>query len=600
MTNEHWRVRLTEARELHRAGQLVLARPAYETLLDAVPEDVEVRGLLGVLALQEDRIDDAEALLRQAVAGGGDACVHLRNLNNLLALLQRTGDVEAARNIVAEGLPGWPEGAVPDASERQTVLSLCGALLLLDQAPAARALLERAIPEPNDDAEALGLAGRVLLALGEAAPAAVALERAVKLAPDDCELLIALSYAQDQLGQRDEANASMKTIVRLGSVYAAPSSPSQRATILVLNPAPRNVRNPGRGISALHFAVNFPTQFAATMQDEFQFHSIFADVPATNLPRSLPRADVILNNCADPETINVPGRLENVVETMERAGAPVINDPRAVFATTRQKVAPLLAGIPNLKIPRIERYRTDLSPAAEIAADIEGRFDYPVIIRRCQAHTSARLQHSLTERVTILAEDGGMLRDTLATVTWPEIYAIEYVPLRKKSGHFRMVRAVLAEDDVIIANAGFTGDWMASNGRGRQNGIDYYRAHPETIDESRQIILDPERCLGADCLRTLETIRDRMPMDLFGVDFDVDDAGKVVFFEANAAMNLLKRAHEPEDVTLPDAPFERIKTAFRRAVDRRIGSAGQADAPISDPLNDIGAAKFGAIQAIDL
>jgi hypothetical protein len=48
----------------------------------------------------------------------------------------------------------------------------------------------------------------------------------------------------------------------------------------------------------------------------------------------------------------------------------------------------------------------------------------------------------------------------------------------------------------------------------------------------------------------------------------------VVFFDANAEMNVLKRDHEPDDVTMPDEPFERIKAAFRRAVDRRAGIAG--------------------------
>ena len=88
-------------------------------------------------------------------------------------------------------------------------------------------------------------------------------------------------------------------------------------------------------------------------------------------------------------------------------------------------------------------------------------------------------------------------------------------------------------------------------------------------------MLDPEGCLGADCLRTLEAIRARMPLDIYGVDFEVDRDGQVVLFEANASMNLLKRPNEPADLTLPDAPFERIQAAFRRAVERRIG-AGRA------------------------
>jgi hypothetical protein len=69
----------------------------------------------------------------------------------------------------------------------------------------------------------------------------------------------------------------------------------------------------------------------------------------------------------------------------------------------------------------------------------------------------------------------------------------------------------------------------------------------------------------------MEAIRERMPLDFFGVDFDIDDAGQVVLFEANAAMNILKRPKEPADQTLPDEPFDRIKAAFRRAVERRMG-----------------------------
>jgi hypothetical protein len=177
----------------------------------------------------------------------------------------------------------------------------------------------------------------------------------------------------------------------------------------------------------------------------------------------------------------------------------------------------------------------------------------------------------VAETVAVLAGDGKTLREYLTKLNWREIYAIEYVPLRQKSGHFRKIRAVLAEDEVTVIRPSFASEWMVGTGRGLKNWFDYYRAHPETIEESRRIVLDPEEFLATDCLRTLEAIRDRMPVDFFGVDFDVDDAGQVVLFEANAAMNFLKASDEPKDVTLPDAPFDRIKAAFRPAIDRRIG-----------------------------
>lgn len=67
MMESDWPQRLVEAREIHRAGRLNVARAAYRLLLNAAPEDADVLGLLGVLDLQEGRFGEAEALLRQAV-----------------------------------------------------------------------------------------------------------------------------------------------------------------------------------------------------------------------------------------------------------------------------------------------------------------------------------------------------------------------------------------------------------------------------------------------------------------------------------------------------------------------------------------------------
>jgi hypothetical protein len=60
---------------------------------------------------------------------------------------------------------------------------------------------------------------------------------------------------------------------------------------------------------------------------------------------------------------------------------------------------------------------------------------------------------------------------------------------------------------------------------------------------------------------------------LFGVDFEVDRDGQVVFFEASAAMILQPASlrDEPPDIRLPMEPLIRIDEAFREMVARRIG-----------------------------
>jgi hypothetical protein len=59
----------------------------------------------------------------------------------------------------------------------------------------------------------------------------------------------------------------------------------------------------------------------------------------------------------------------------------------------------------------------------------------------------------------------------------------------------------------------------------------------------------------------LRAIRERIPLDVFGIDFDVDANGTVAFYEANATMNLFSTAR-PE-VPYPREADERLKAAFR-------------------------------------
>jgi hypothetical protein len=127
-----------------------------------------------------------------------------------------------------------------------------------------------------------------------------------------------------------------------------------------------------------------------------------------------------------------------------------------------------------------------------------------------------------------------------------------------------------------VNNVGINPLWMVSGWRAKPEGIDFYRANPRMIEECNSIVRDPKGQLGAEVIQTLGTIRDRIPLDMFGVDFDVDREGRVVFFEASAAMIFhANNAHAPMDVRLPVEPFQRVDDAFRSLVARRISGAGE-------------------------
>ena len=129
----------------------------------------------------------------------------------------------------------------------------------------------------------------------------------------------------------------------------------------------------------------------------------------------------------------------------------------------------------------------------------------------------------------------------------------------------------MVDREMILTQVAMHRQWMVSGWRRKPAGIDFYRANPKTIAECNRIVLDPEAHLGAEVMRTLEAIRDRIPLDLFGVDFEVDREGRVVFFEAGASMIFhARRPRPPMDVRLPVEPIIRVDDAFRDLVARRI------------------------------
>ncbi len=227
--------------------------------------------------------------------------------------------------------------------------------------------------------------------------------------------------------------------------------------------------------------------------------------------------------------------------------------------------------MPNLKVPRIECYRTDLGQAEAIVAHIGERFDYPVILRLAIAHSSSDSLLTEEGKVAVLLPDPAALSEHLKRCGWREFYAVEFVDLQRRDGFYRGLRAVIMDREIIVNKPAIYREWMVSGWRDKPAGIDFYRANPQTIEECNRIVLDPEAHLGAEVMRTLEAIRDRIPLDLFGIDFEVDREGRVVFFEAGASMVFhASRPRPPMDVRLPVEPLIRVDDAFRELVARRI------------------------------
>ena len=92
--------------------------------------------------------------------------------------------------------------------------------------------------------------------------------------------------------------------------------------------------------------------------------------------------------------------------------------------------------------------------------------------------------------------------------------------------------------------------------------VAFYLANAHLLDEEKRICANPEAELGRMVMQSLRAMRERIPLDVFGVDFDVAPDGAIVFYEANATMNLFSTARK--EVPYPKAPEEYLKQLFRR------------------------------------
>ena len=139
-----------------------------------------------------------------------------------------------------------------------------------------------------------------------------------------------------------------------------------------------------------------------------------------------------------------------------------------------------------------------------------------------------------------------------------ELYAIEYVENPVARGVHRRIRAAVIGEELFISHVHF--------GPRRTVRREPDGEMPEAFDRdgriaahAARIIAAAEETLGRPAMAALEEIRRRIPLDLYAIDFDVLPDGRVLFFEANAAMN----------VSLSDRPgLEATRAAMRDAARR--------------------------------
>ena len=237
--------------------------------------------------------------------------------------------------------------------------------------------------------------------------------------------------------------------------------------------------------------------------------------------------DCVLNLVSEPD--HSPKTLEALGLLLRGYDGRVINRPEAVLRTSRDEVANVLSGIPGLLVPRALRFRGG-DPDAALGAVTAAGLIFPLIVRHAATHRG---------RSMVVVEDEAQFRSAVADDR--DYYAIEFVDYRLADGLFRKYRMWSFGGRQVFRHLAITSDWNVHIAEGTAFMAD----RPDLIEEEVRLMERPEGAFPDQVHAIVTEIGERLGLDCFGVDFGFHPDGRMVLFEANAAMTFFPLVPHP-------------------------------------------------------
>lgn len=524
-----------------RGGDTASALKDIDALLAADPQDAELLGLKGLALALGGRLAEAAGFARKALANAQTPDQRIKHAGNLARLL---GSDPKHRHELADVaqmefplLADLSDGEL-DAAALQ---NLCTPLALAGHNGFVAGFLAPVMNRPFVTWELEQLWLRAAAADNRHDRILDRFQTASYRWHDKPEAIGFAAAAATELGRHDTARHLVERYVALARPKVFPRRPTQTMTVVLITATPQVsalVQPPERQ----PLASNFPSQLAAQLADRYRFIAIFPGSPAGAATAEIApgEAAITLNNCVNGEDLK-RGALATV-EAQERAlGLEVVNAAAKAVHCTRVETAEMLRGIDNLIVPKALRFRLqpELLPALRLR--IAEMFSFPVILRSVGEQEGANVHLASNE-----AELGATLEDLLSLGN-RDVYVIQYAGVQHANGFFRRIRAAFVAGAPTLMRADYDDQWLV-RGRKFERILDHYRRDRALFDAANAVVQQPEH-IGEAAWNALREVGRRMPLDVFGMDFDVDQEGRVVFFEANATMLLLSNA--PPDLDYP-------------------------------------------------
>jgi hypothetical protein len=290
----------------------------------------------------------------------------------------------------------------------------------------------------------------------------------------------------------------------------------------------------------------------------FQWLTFFVESYGEHM--TLPPHDVVLNAVGNPD---LPTRaLQMAGRIVRTSTAAVVNHPSRVQTTTRQGVSDRLRNIPGVVTPPMIAVPRDVLAACPERLLEESGLRWPLLVRSLGFHTGQHL---------VMVERPEDLRAAVAQLPREELLVIAFVNTRRADGKFRKFRVMFVDDELYPLHLAISSEWM----------VHYYTAEMSAAEhraEEAEFLANFGRVIGTAGVAALEQVRNERGLDYGGIDFGLDEQGRLVIFEANATMIVRIPPSGPQwDYARPAA--ERIQYAVRDMLLDRARGAEAATRP---------------------
>lgn len=534
-----------------RGGDITSAQAEIERQLAASPHDCDLLGLKALVLAVQGLTDEAVAAARLAVVHAASPAQRLKHAVNLAGLLGRNNRLEELASLPELGLPDLSALTGADF-DPAGIESLGKALMVAGRHDFVAGYLAPALARPDSpwELEHLWLKAANLAGMSDSI---IARYHAPGYRWRDRPEAIAFTCAAANLnGQFEDVDRLFPAYLAAAPHYMGPKTDSQILSVVVINPNP-SVQSLDAPRDIQHFAGNFPSQLGKYCGDRYRLFSVFSGSPpisAAALTGSSEPA-LTLNNCVNGEGLK-SGQLAKAEAHEQALGLAVVNPAAKAIHCTRVETADMLQDVPNLVVPKAMRFRLEAHLVDVLRLRMSEMFSFPIILRSVGEQEGANIHLASNT-----AELGVAIKELLA-LGRRDFYAIEYAGVEHDGGFYRRIRAAFVEGVPTVIRADYDDQWMV-RGRKFDRILDHYRRDRALFDRANALV--EQQAIGDVAWQTLLEVGRRIPLDVFGMDFDVNDEGRVVFFESNATMLLLSNA--PPDLDYPMS----AQAAFLKRID---------------------------------